>query len=192
VRVVVYGLDALAEGLKALRERGVDGVVIGSTSFLLRVGVKEFEDDVDLFTTTISPSFDEEVIMGVAEELGCFTGQTGWGTPQLRCSFRGSDIVFEFYENIYDFYVPEAMLQDADVVKVKGVDVRLLRVEDYLILKARAGRAEDEEDLKEVGKLIKQGKLSIRKEIIYDRMKLFEEYEEGLILRKIREAGISI
>lgn len=187
-----FSRECLAEVATSLRERGIEGVIIGSTTYMLKLGLKEFEDDVDIFTTNISPSFDEEVILQAANELGCFTGQTEWGTPQLRCSFGSCDIVIELYENMYDFYVPDDMINDAETHRVGGTEIKALLVEDYICLKAKAGRQKDLEDLQFLSDLIKAGKLKIRKDLIVSRLKLFEEYEEKLILRRLKESGINI
>ncbi len=189
---MVFSRECLAEAIRSLREKGIDGVIIGSTTYMLKAGFKEFEDDVDLFTTSISPSFDDELVFQVANELGCFTGQTEWGTPQLRCPIESCDLIIELYENMFDFYVPEEMISNAETYVIKGVKVKALRVEDYLTLKAKAGRQEDLEDLQFLADLIKAGKLKINKNLILSRLKLFEEYEEKLILRRLREAGIKI
>ncbi len=185
-----FKVGSLAAGLRELRKRGIDGVIIGSTIYLLRLGLKELEDDVDLFTTTVSPTIDEDLIRDVAEELNCFLGQTGWGTPQLRCVFNEDEITFDLYENLYDFYIPEEFLVNSEDFKVGRESVRLLRVEDYLILKAKTGRVEDEEDLRLLADYIKSRKLRINLNVLREHMGLFEEYEQRIILRKLREAGI--
>jgi len=187
-----YSKKSLAKIIARLREHGVDGVIIGSTTYMLRLGFHELEDDIDLFTTSIIPSFDEEIIVGAAEDLGCFLGQNEWGGPQLRCHVNGEEIIVELHENIYDFYVPKEMLEEAEKLTIANVDLKVIRIEDYLILKARAGRDQDLEDLKYLSDLIKNGKLKIRRELLRERLPLFDEYEAKLIARRLRDSGIPV
>jgi len=186
----MYDRSVLAEIIKALRSKGIDGVIIGSTSYMLALGLKEFEDDVDIFVTSLSPTFDEDVIRSRAEELGCFVGQTEWGTPQLHCRIKGKDIIVELYENMYDFYIPEDMLNEAITYKVNDVEVKALRVEDYIIIKAKTGRERDIEDIRYLSDLIKSGELKINTNMMKKRLRLFEDYEVRLITRKLE--GVSI
>ncbi|MEM4830785.1 MAG: nucleotidyltransferase, partial [Zestosphaera sp.] len=62
-----YSVGCLAEVLKRLDAGGIKGVIIGSTVYALRLELRELEDDVDLFTTTLSPVFDEDIVLKVAE-----------------------------------------------------------------------------------------------------------------------------
>ncbi len=187
---MVYDRAALARVLKGLREHGVDGVIIGSTVYALRLGFKEFEDDVDLFTTTVSPSFDEDVVAEAADALNCMVCQHGWGGPQLRCPVGCEEVTVELHENIYDFYVPEEMLNDAETVKVCGTPLRLLRIEDYLVLKAKAGREKDLEDLRYLSDIIRKGKLRINTKLIISRLALFDECDSRLIIKRLRACGV--
>jgi len=188
----MFSRKALATAIKRLRDEGIEGVIIGSTSYMLALNLREFEDDIDLFVTSLSPTFDEEVIREKAEELGCFVGQTEWGTPQLHCTFEGYNIVIELYENMYDFYIPEVMLNEAIEYKINDTAIKSLRVEDYIVLKAKSGRDKDVEDLMYLGDLIKDGRLSIKSRIIKDRLKYFEDYEINLIMKRLRSIGLSI
>lgn len=185
-----YSKECLRSTLLALREKGIDGVLIGSTVYQLLLGWKELEDDVDIFSTSLSPSFDEDLILEAAEELSCFTGQTAWGTPQLRCMVEGCEIIIELYENLYDFYIPEEIIASHQEVNIRGVTVKILRIEDYLLLKAKAGREKDLEDLKFLSDLIRSGDLKIRRDILLTHAELFEESDKKLIIKRLRESSI--
>jgi len=187
-----YDRSALATIIKSLRDRGIDGVIVGSTCYMLYLGLKEFEDDIDLFTTTVSPTFDEDLIRSCSEELGCFLGQTEWGTPQLRCSVGGYEVVVELYENMYDFYIPQEMIDDAVSYKVNDVDVKALRVEDYLIIKSKSGREKDVADIQYLGDLIKSGDIRVDKGLMRRRLGLFEDFEVRLIRRRLEGIGIRL
>jgi len=187
-----YSKKSLAKVIAQLREHEIDGVIIGSTVYMLRLGFRELEDDVDLFTTSIMPSFDEDVVLNAAENLGCFLGQSEWGGPQLKCPVNGEEVTVELHENIYDFYVPQEILDDAETLSIAGVNVKVIHVEDYLVLKAKAGRDQDLEDLRYLSDLIRSGKLKIRKELLRQRLSLFDEYESKLIIKRLKDSGISI
>lgn len=188
-----YSIGCLAEALRRLSFEGIGGVIIGSTTYALRLGVKELEDDVDLFTTTISPVFDEDVVFEAAEKIGCQLGSTEWGTPSLECVLSSECVVpIELYENIHDFYVPSEMLEEAETLEIEGVEVRVLRIEDYIILKARAGREQDMETLSYISDLIKSKALKVDSKILTGRLSLFDEDERKLIMRRLNTVSIRI
>jgi len=184
--------ETLAEAISKLRSNGIDGVIVGSTVYMLYLKLRELEDDIDLFTTTVSPTFDEDIIRDVAKKLKCLVGQTEWGTPQLRCYFSGNEVIIELHENIYDFYIPSEIIEDSRTITVGGVDIKILRLEDYLVLKARAGREVDFEDLRYLADLINNKDLSINVNKIIERLNLFDEYEAKLIRKRLKEAGLKI
>ncbi len=189
---MVYNVSCLGKLLSTLKSKGLEGVIIGSTAYLLRRGLKEFEDDVDLFLTSLSPTYDEDKIVGIANELGCFLGQTEWNTPQLRCVINECEIIVDLYENMYDFYIPTEMLEDSEEVRVGGFEAKLIKLEDYLILKAKSGREEDLEDLNKISSDVKDGKVKIDRNAIIKRLNLFEDYERNLIIKRLKSAGISL
>jgi len=184
--------ETLAEVISRLRSNGIDGVIIGSTVYMIYLKLKEFEDDIDIFTTTISPTFDEDIIREAAKKLKCIVGQTEWGTPQLRCHFSGDEVTIELHENIYDFYIPNKIIEDAKTVSIGSVDIKILRLEDYLVLKAKAGRDVDFEDLRFLVDLINSKDLSINISKIIERLNLFDEYEAKLIRKRLKEVGLKI
>lgn len=188
-----YSTNCLIEVLKKLNAEGIGGVIIGSTVYALRLGVKELEDDVDIFTTTISPVLDEDVVLEVSEKIGCQVGSTEWGTPSIECVLSSEcDVVVELYENIHDFYVPQEMLEEAETLNIEGLEVRVLKVEDYVILKARAGREQDMETLSYISDLVRSKILKIDLKTLKERLNLFEKDEQKLIMRRLDTAGIKV
>ncbi len=185
-----FGKECLGELLRRLSGYGIDGVIIGSTAYQLRLGWKDLQDDVDVFATSFSPSFDEDLILSAAEDLSCFVGRTSWETPQLRCAVDGCEIILEFYENIYDFYVPDEIVKGAEKLSLKGFTAKVIRVEDYVVLKAKAGRDKDLEDLRFIGDLMKAGKLRLSKDVILNRVELFDPEDRRFMIRKLFEAEI--
>ncbi|MEM0015137.1 MAG: nucleotidyltransferase [Zestosphaera sp.] len=188
---MVYDVKCLAEVLRSVSAEGMESVIVGSTVYMLRLGIEEFEDDVDLFATNFSPVFDEDLIREAAERIGCEVGVSEWGTPRLECVVRDECIVpVELHENIHDFYVPPEMVEDAETLTIEGFEVRVLRVEDYVLLKARAGRDRDLEDLNYIADLIKSGTLKVDLRFVKERLRVFDEDEQKLIVRRLTDAGM--
>mgnify|MGYP001772757020 CR=1 FL=1 len=191
MRVLPYSIECLAEVLKKLSDEGIRGVIVGSTVYALRLRVGELEDDIDLFTTTISPVFDEDVVLKAAEKMGCQVGNTELGTPSIECALSSDCVVLvEFYENIHDFYIPPEMLEEAETLEIKGVEVKVLKIEDYIILKARAGREQDIETLSYINDLIKSKTIKIDLKTLRERLNLFDENEQKLITRRLNTVGL--
>ncbi|MEO3992770.1 MAG: nucleotidyltransferase [Desulfurococcaceae archaeon TW002] len=188
-----YSISCLADVLRKLDAEGIRGVIIGSTVYTLRLGARELEDDVDLFTTTISPVFNEDVVFEVAEGIGCQVGSTEWGTPSLECALSSECVVLvELYENIHDFYIPSEMLSEAETLEIEGFKAKVLKIEDYIILKARAGREQDMETLSYISDLIKSKVLKVDLKILSERLNLFDVDERKLIIRRLSTANIKI
>ena len=173
-----------------LERRGVGGIIIGSTVYQILLKWRELEDDVDVFATTFSPSFDEEVLLHAAEELNCFVGQNDWGMPQLRCPLRDEELSIEFFENLYDFYVPQEIIDSGRRVRLGDYGGKAILLEDYLLLKAKGGRSRDLESLWFISDLLKSRKLKISKELIQEHIKFFDYDDAKLIKKRLREAGI--
>ncbi len=176
--------------LMELERRGVGGVIIGSTVYQILLKWRELEDDVDVFATSFSPSFDEDVLLQAAEELDCFVGQNDWGMPQLRCPLRDEELSIEFFENLYDFYVPQEIIDSARKVRLGDYEGKAILLEDYLLLKAKGGRSKDLESLWFISDLLKSRKLKISKGLIQEHIKLFDYDDAKLIKKRLREAGI--
>lgn len=176
--------------LMELERRGIGGVIIGSTVYQILLKWRELEDDVDVFATSFSPSFDEDVLLQAAEELHCLVGQNDWGMPQLRCPLRDEELSIEFFENLYDFYVPQEIIDSARRVRLGDYGGKAILLEDYLLLKAKAGRSKDIETLWFISDLLKSRKLKINKELIQEHIKLFDYDDAKLIKKRLKEAEI--
>ncbi len=184
-----YNICLLAEAVKLLRSKGIDGVVVGSTVYMIKLRIKELEDDIDIFTTTISPTIDEDLIAEFAEDHECVLGQNFWGGPQLKCMINNQEVTIELHENIYDYYIPPQIVNECGEVEICGVNIKLINLEDYLVLKAKAGREKDLEDLRYLSDLISRGKLKVSLDKVMKRINLFGE-EAGLITRRLKQCGI--
>ncbi|MGC9209981.1 MAG: nucleotidyltransferase [Acidilobus sp.] len=180
---------AFALAMRALLDNGLKFTVIGSTVISIAAGLDDMGEDVDLFAESPSVVEDEQAYVRVAEANSWHYGQTWLGTPKITVLVEDTEVPVEFYDNLYDFYVPERFIREARRVDVEGVKIKVIKPEEYLALKGRAGREEDVEGLKRVADLIKRGRLKIS----YDEVKrAAEEFEESqIIIRKLREVGIT-
>lgn len=183
----MFSLDDLAIIMGKIVEAGIESVVIGGTVVQLALRSKRFEGDLDLFALDPSPLLEEEVYRGLAEREGWGYSYTDLGTPRLLARIRRVEVPVEFYENIHDFYVPMEILDGAAGIRVRGLRIKVIGVEDYLVLKARAG---GERDLARLRELASNPRLRIDARRLRSRAGLFEE--EQVILRRLRDAGFRI
>ena len=180
--------EGFGKALRALLDRGFRFTIIGGTIVELALGSRDLGDDVDVFGEDPSPLFEDEY-RAVAEELGWGVGQTWLGTPKIIARIGAEEIPIEFYDNIHDFYVPEPMLERAERVSVGGVRVKMVLLEDHLALKAHAGRSSDMDRLREVGRLVKRGRLRINRRRLEEAISMFEDASR-VVERRLREAGL--
>jgi len=189
----MYTLQDLAWLLSRLQEHGVKGVVVGSTVVELELRRRQLEDDVDMFVLEPSPLIEEEKYHAIAEEEGWQVAYTALGTPKFIARVpSGEEVVVEFYENIHDYYIPPEMLENAPKKKIGNTEARFLRLEDYIVLKAKAAREADTEDLKIIREYIDEGKLKVDERIIKQGIELLPEEERRFVANKLRELGFHV
>ncbi|MEM4774904.1 MAG: nucleotidyltransferase [Sulfolobales archaeon] len=176
---------ALSKMIDMLRAKGVDGVIIGSTSIELALKRDRFEGDIDLLVTSRSVLANYGVLEEVARSYGCTLGSTWLGTPSITCFINDEEVTADLYENMHDFYIPDEIVEDAIEYQVHGTRVKAVRPEDYVVLKAAAGRGEDLEALRKIGEAIRKRELKIDKRLVELRAELFSEKKS--ILRRLSE-----
>lgn len=181
----MFSSKALSIMISLLRAKGVDGVMIGSTSVELALGRESFEGDIDLLVTSMSILANYEILEELARSHGCILGSTWLGTPSITCFIEGEEVTVDLYENLHDFYIPEEIIESAVTHSIYGVKVRAIKPEDYMVLKAVAGRSEDLEALRRIGEMIRNRKLKIDRKLIESRAELFGEVR--IILRRLSE-----
>ncbi len=181
----MFSSRALSRMIGLLRAEGIDGVVIGSTSVELALGRESFEGDVDLFVTSTSVLVNYSVLEELARSRGCILGSTWLGTPSITCFVDGYEVTVDLYENLYDFYIPDEIIEGAVEYDVLGTSVRAVRPEDYVVLKAVAGRTEDLEALRSIGGLARSRRLKLDRELVESRARLFSDAQ--VILRRLSE-----
>jgi len=175
-----------------LRKEGIDGIIIGSTVLGLALKKREFEDDIDLFTTSLSPLVDEERIREIASRNGWSVGYTELGTPSITLNVDGSDIRVDLYENIMDFYIPQQAL---DVCRrslaIEGTEIKFVALECWLVFKARRGAQSDINALTEVKRLEDDRVVKLDLNLMKRVIELYEE-DAHYILDRLRACGFRI
>ncbi len=176
--------------LEKIQRYGIQGVIIGSTVFYLKIKKKQFEDDIDLFVIKPSPLAEEEEYVQIAYRESWEISYTEIGTPRFIIKHPNGEIIVEFYENIHDFYIPEEVIASSTKIRIKNTDVRTIQLEDYIVLKARAAREYDIAFLKQLKLYINRGKIKINKKRIQEVISLFPYEEQSFIRNKLYEAKI--
>ncbi|GAB6148533.1 nucleotidyltransferase [Stetteria hydrogenophila] len=177
-----------AAAVRLLVDAGFRFTVIGGTVVELALNSRDLGDDIDVFAESPQVLGEEEVYMAVAEEKGWEYGQTWLGTPRLGVRVGESVVPVEFYDNLYDFYVPPLILERATTERVEDAKVKMVTLEDHLVLKANAGRQSDLERLAEIGKYVKRGRLRVDRDKIFEAASEFDDPE--VIIRRLRDAGV--
>ena len=180
---------AFASAIRSLLDAGFHFTVIGGTVVEVALKSRDLGPDVDVFAEEPNVFFEEEYYR-VAEELGWGVGQTWLGTPSLIARVEGEEFPVEFYDNLFDFNVPEEILHRAVKVNIEGVRVKMVTLEDHIVLKANAGRSQDMDRLKELARLARKGKLRVDEARLREAASLFPD--EKVILRRLREAGFTV
>ncbi|MEM0491319.1 MAG: nucleotidyltransferase [Acidilobaceae archaeon] len=180
--------SGLSKTLKILLDSGFRFTIIGGTIVEYSLGKDDLGDDVDLFAEYPSVIFEENEYRRLAEDNSWVYGYTWLGTPRIVARVYDEEIPLEFYENIYDFYVPEAIIEGCIRVQVGDIKVRIVTLEDHILLKANAGRSSDIDKLKEIAKYIKRGRLSIDKKRLLENSKSFEDSD--VIVRRLKDVSI--
>lgn len=175
--------------LRILLDEGFRFTVIGGTVVELHLGSKDLGDDLDLFSESPS-ALEEEEFIRLAESRAWTLGQTWLGTPRLIARVQGSEVPVEFYDNMYDFYVPPEILDNASKVSIGNVRVKIVSIEDHIVLKANSGRGSDMERLKEIARHARKGRLRIDSKRVFEAVNLFDEPQ--VLLRRLRDAGFKL
>ena len=184
----MVSVGGFAEAVRLLLESGFKFTVIGGTIVEISLKSRDLGDDIDVFAEEPSILDGEGQYYSIAEKRGWSVGQTWLGTPRLLIRAGGEEVPVEFYDNLYDFYVPESFLGRSSRVEVGGVRVKHVRLEDHIVLKANSGRPKDIDRLREIGRMIRSGRLRASERAIMEAASEFEE--EPVIVRRLKEAGV--
>jgi predicted nucleotidyltransferase len=186
----LVSVEAFARVVKELLDEGFRFTIIGGTVVEVELGGRDLGDDIDVYAEHPDVLVDEDAYSDVAERRGWVLGQTWLGTPRLLVRVGDEEVPVEFYDNLFDFYVPPSMVQRARRISVGGVRVKMVRLEDHIVLKANAGRDRDLERLAEIAKLVGRGKLRVNLKAVREAASEFDD--EVVILRRLRDAGFRV
>ncbi|ABU82019.1 nucleotidyltransferase [Ignicoccus hospitalis] len=189
---MTFTLDDLIYVMKKLQEAGLDAVIIGGTSVELEARNKKFSGDLDLFPTNHYALVEEDFFRTIADEEGWEYGHTGLGTPKMVAKGPKNEVEIEFYDNIMDFYVPDEILNEAKTVEIKGVKIKKVSPEDYVVLKSRSEDPEAISIIRGVKALADSGKITLNVRKIKERLELFPETDVPLMKKRLKEAGIDV
>ena len=177
---------------KALRRRDVDFVLIGSAVLPLLYNINIDPRDVDLFIRNFSTVMDYELFEEIARENDWDIGTTTHGTIFYELVVGDHVVRVDLLENILDIYVPPQLLDGAVRLRLDGVEVPSIRLEDLLVLKARAAAKEDEEFISDMAWRISDvlSGITIDREYIRKVVRYFPEDEQESIVRRLEKNGI--
>jgi Predicted nucleotidyltransferase len=186
----LIAFSKVGEVLKEIKEL-TDFVIIGDTVVDLELGRKGTESDVDLFILSVSVFIDEDKIREFAFDRGWDFGKTPIDTPRLIIGVDDEQLQVDMYENIQDFFVPQDIIENAQERKIGNEYFKVIRIEDYILLKANAFREEDEDELKTLVYLIGSGKIEIDKNYLKSHIQSFQENAKS-IEDRLKSIGIKV
>ncbi len=184
--------SALISVSKALRRRDVDFVLIGSAVLPLLYNIDIDPRDLDLFIRNFSTVMDYELFEEIARENDWDIGTTTHGTVFYELVVGDHVVRVDLLENILDIYVPPQLLDNAVRLRLDGVEVPSIRLEDLLLLKARAAAKEDEEFISDVAWRISDvlSGITIDREYMKRAVRYFPEDEQESIIKRLEKNGI--
>lgn len=184
----MVSIRAFIEVIRKLLNEGIKFVIIGDTAVLLSIKSNDLGDDIDLFVESPGVLENENFYQELAEKNGWSYGQTWLNTPKITAIVSNEEVNIDFYDNLYDFYIPESFIENAQRIEIDGLRIKTLSIEQYLVLKSYSGKEEDIEKLKNILNIIKKHKIRINEDKIVE---LAEEVgDKNTILRRLREVGL--
>ncbi len=184
--------SALVSVSRALRRRDVDFVLIGSAVLPLLYNIDLDPRDLDLFIRNFSTVMDYELFEEIARENDWDIGTTTHGTVFYELVIGDHVVRVDLLENILDIYVPPQILDNAVILKLDGTEIPSIRLEDLLLLKARAAAKEDEEFISDVAWRISDvlSGITIDREYMKRAVRYFPEDEQESIIKRLEKNGI--
>lgn len=186
----MISFTAVGEALAKLRKI-MDFVIIGDTVVDLVLKRKGTESDIDIFPIEFNIFTDEEKLRQFAIENNWDYGSTPLDTPRLIVPLEEGQLQIDIYDNIQDFFVPQEVLANAEERKIGKETFKVIRLEDYILLKANAYREEDERELKELIKIIGEKNIKIDKTYLKSHIDLFEENVQS-IKQRLEDIGFML
>jgi len=182
-------VEVVKEVANALSQKGIDAVIVGEVCLQLLYKIPVETRDFAVFILNKSPFLEPQVFEEIGAENGWDVGFTDIGTPYYLIRKNGEEYVVELIENIGDIYIPDRMLKNAMQVKINDIKVKVLRLEDYILIACRTSRPEDYNFLERIKKLKNMGKIKINTKYLSKNISLFKE-DESFIRRRLAEYHI--
>ena len=174
-----------------LSKRGIDFILIGSAVLPLLYGIDWDVHDIDVFLTNKSTITEPDLFEEIARENDWDVGMDMNGMMYYEILINAQVIRVDLMENILDIYIPEEMINNAVKVKVDGIEIRSIRLEDLLVLKAREASEEGDEFLSRIAEILAdpESKLSIDKEYLKRAINYYTDDRDS-IERRLEKSGI--
>ncbi len=179
---------------KILRSKGIDFVLIGSLIIPLFYKIPWDVHDVDLFILNKSVFAESDFFEEIARENDWDVGTTMYGQVYYEVLVNGDIVRVDLMENMLDVYIPEQILKNAPTRRVDDLEIKHIRLEDLIVLKAREATQEGDEFLSKLAEVLAEDRYDVRldKDYIKEIIKLFPEDEQQSIYKRILRSGIYI
>lgn len=181
-----FSIRELKSVLEVFINRGVDFIVIGDTVVQLAVGSPSLTGDIDLFVLKPSLIGNEEFFIQIARENNWDIGYTEIGTIKFIAKTTSGDVTVELYENMFDFNIPDEVLNDASSINIEGLRIKVLKPEHYVVLKAKQGV--DMDKLKIVIKTLK----NIDYRVVKKTIETLPSDERAIVKGRLKNIGLNI
>ena len=182
---------ALVKVGSELSKRGIEFILIGSAVLPLLYGIDWNVHDIDIFITNKSTITEPDLFEEIARENDWDVGMDMNGMMYYEILINAQVIRVDLMENILDIYIPEEMIKNAVKVRVDGIEIRSIRLEDLLVLKAREASEEGDEFLSRIAEILAdpESKLSIDRDYLRRAINYYADDRDS-IERRLEKSGI--
>ncbi|MFP3485077.1 MAG: nucleotidyltransferase [Vulcanisaeta sp.] len=172
-------------------KRGIEFILIGSAILPLLYGINWNIHDIDLFIINKSTVMEPELFEEIARENDWDVGMDMNGMMYYEILIDADVVRVDLMENLLDIYIPEGMISNAVRVKIDGLEIRSVRLEDLLVLKAREASEEGDEFLSRIAEILAdpESGISLDKEYLVKAINYYPDDKDS-IQRRLEKAGI--
>jgi predicted nucleotidyltransferase len=172
-------------------KRGIEFILIGSAILPLLYGINWNIHDIDLFIINKSTVMEPELFEEIARENDWDVGMDMNGMMYYEILVDADVVRVDLMENLLDIYIPEGMISNAVRVKIDGLEIRSVRLEDLLVLKAREASEEGDEFLSRIAEILAdpESGISLDKEYLIKAINYYPDDKDS-IQRRLEKAGI--
>ncbi|BDR93296.1 nucleotidyltransferase [Vulcanisaeta souniana JCM 11219] len=174
-----------------LSKRGIDFMLIGSAVLPLLYGVNWNVHDIDIFIINKSTVTEPELFEEIAKDNDWDVGMDMNGMMYYEVLVDAQVVRVDLMENLLDIYIPEAMISKSLRIKVNGLEIRSIRLEDLLVLKAREASEEGDEFLSRIAEMLAdpESKLNIDRKYLREAINYYPD-DKDAIERRLEKSGI--